>query len=98
VGTAAVCLVVAVIKPAPSRRWALLAFAGSSPPLLWGVFLLGVALHDHGLGWKPELWGGGLAWSALSVLAVAWALTAAPVLHPAHGKPLPLGFVPEAGA
>lgn len=46
---------------------------------LLGIFLLGVGRHDHGLGWKPELWGGGLVWSALSVLGVAWALTAAPV-------------------
>ncbi|MEO9044929.1 MAG: hypothetical protein ABI352_07910 [Candidatus Dormibacter sp.] len=90
VGTAMVCVAVAMIRPAPSRRAALLIFAGIAPPLFWGVFLLGVGLHDHGLGWKPELWGGGLAWSALSVLGVAWALTAAPVLHagrqhaPAH--------------
>jgi len=81
VGTAIVCVAVAMIKPAPSRRPALLAFAGIAPPLFWSVFLLGVGLHDHGLGWKPELWGGGLVWSALSVLAVAWALTAAPVLR-----------------
>lgn len=56
-----------------------LCFAALAPPLFWGIFLLGVGRHDHGLGWKPELWGGGLVWSALSVLGVAWALTAAPV-------------------
>ncbi|MGH3420828.1 MAG: hypothetical protein ACRDOD_14735 [Streptosporangiaceae bacterium] len=87
VGTAAVCVAATMLRPGPARRTALLAFAGIGPPLFWGIFLLGVAMHDHGLGWKPELWGGGLVWSALSVLAVASALTAAPVLHhqPAAG-------------
>jgi hypothetical protein len=73
-------------------RMLLLAFAGLGPALFWGVFFLGVGLHDHGLGWKPELWGGGLAWSALSVLGVAWALTATPVVTPTDAKlRMPLG-------
>lgn len=81
IGTAAVCVTTRALRPAPARRPALLVFAGLAPPLFWGVFLLGVDLHDHGLGWKPELWGGGLAWSALSVLGVALALTPAPVVE-----------------
>jgi hypothetical protein len=78
-GTGVVCLLAKLLRPRPSQRWTLLAFAGMAPTLFWGVFLLGVGLHDHGLGWRPEVWGGGLVWSALSMVGVAMALTAAPV-------------------
>ncbi len=83
-GSGVVCLIAKMITPAASRRGALLIFAGSAPTLFWGVFLLGVDLHDHGLGWKPELWGGGLVWSGLTVLGIAWALTAVPIRQPSH--------------
>jgi hypothetical protein len=34
------------------------------------VYLGGIALHDRGLGWKAELWGGALVWSSLTLLAL----------------------------
>jgi hypothetical protein len=35
------------------------------------VYFGGIALHDHGLGWKAEIWGGALVWSGLTLLALS---------------------------
>lgn len=78
-GTGAVCVLAMLLKPRPSRPRGLLGFAALGPPVFWGVFLCGVELHDHGLGWKPEIWGGALVWSGLGVAAVALALAAEPL-------------------
>jgi hypothetical protein len=48
-----------------------LAFALAAPAAFWGVYLAGIGLHDGGLGWAPELWGGALVWSSLTLLGLA---------------------------
>jgi len=46
---------------------------------LWGMWFAGIGLADRGLGWPPELWGGALVWSGLSLLALGLALVPQPV-------------------
>jgi hypothetical protein len=58
----------------PVRVWKLRVFAAALPIVLWGAFLLCVALLDGGLGWGPSLWVGVLLTSGgvgyvLSLLA-----------------------------
>ena len=37
----------------------------------WSTYVGGIAIGDHGLGVKPEIWGGLIVWSALVTLALA---------------------------
>jgi hypothetical protein len=46
---------------------------------LWGVWFAGIALHEGGLGWEPEVWGAALVWSGLTLLALAVLMVPAPV-------------------
>jgi len=62
-------------------RWRVRVFALAAPAAFWGVYLAGIGLHDGGLGWAPELWGGALVWSSLTLLG----LTALLLLPPAAG-------------
>jgi hypothetical protein len=63
-------LLVALVRPAPGAR-ARLRLAGLLlPPVFWGVYLGLIASHDHGLGVKPEIWGGAIIWSGLMLLAL----------------------------
>ena len=55
----------AVLRPAPDRLLHLRVWAALAPAGLWACYLGGIALHDHGLGWKAEIWGGALAWTSL---------------------------------
>ncbi|HWC40935.1 MAG TPA: hypothetical protein VHK02_03010 [Actinomycetota bacterium] len=60
----------AALRPAEPPRRRLRAFCAAAPIGFWGVYLGGIALHDRGLGWKAELWGGALVWSSLTLLAL----------------------------
>jgi hypothetical protein len=90
-GAAAVEGLVLLLRPAgggsgsggDGGRWRLLAFALAAPAAFWGVYLAGIGLHDGGLGWAPELWGGALVWSSLTLLGLT-----ALLLPPAAGGPV----------
>jgi hypothetical protein len=73
-GAAAVEALLAVLRPSESPRRRLRVFCAAAPVCFWGLYLGGIALHDGGLGWKAELWGGALVWSALTLLALAMLL------------------------
>jgi hypothetical protein len=78
IGAVVVEALLAVLRPAePPRR--LRAFCAAAPVGFWGVYLGGIALHDRGLGWKAELWGGALVWSSLTLLALAMVMFPPPV-------------------
>jgi hypothetical protein len=70
-------VLLAVVRPGPALppwpRWRLAAFCALAPAAFWGVYLGGIAVADGGLGWPPELWGGAIVWSGLTLLAVALA-------------------------
>jgi hypothetical protein len=70
-GAAAVEGLLAILRPSLTPRWRLRAFCAVAPVAFWGVYLAGIGLHDGGLGWKAELWGGALVWSGLTLLALA---------------------------
>lgn len=59
-----------VMRPSPGRLGRLRAFAGLAPAVFWGVVFTGVALHDHGLGYRAEIWGGALVWTSLAMLGL----------------------------
>jgi hypothetical protein len=71
VGAVAVELLLAALRPSPGARWRLRATCALAPVAFWGTYFGGVALHDGGLGWKAEIWGGALTWSGLTMLALA---------------------------
>ena len=71
VGAVAVELAAGLLRPSPAGGARLRAFCALAPVAFWGVYLGGVGLHDGGLGWTAEEWGGALVWSALSLLALA---------------------------
>jgi hypothetical protein len=88
-GAAAVEALLAVLRPADPPRRRLRAFCVAAPVCFWGLYLGGIALHDGGLGWKAELWGGALVWSALTLLALAMLLfpPPRPVTSVSGGEP-----------
>ena len=87
-GAAAVEGLVLLLRPGGSgsgagddgERWRVRVFALAAPAAFWGVYLAGIGLHDGGLGWAPELWGGALVWSSLTLLGLT-----ALLLPPAAG-------------
>jgi len=83
-GAAAVEGLVLLLRPGEGspagERWRMRVFALAAPAAFWGVYLAGIGLHDGGLGWAPELWGGALVWSSLTLLGLT-----ALLLPPAAG-------------
>ena len=75
------------LRPAPDRIVGLRAWAALAPAALWGCYLAGIALHDHGLGWKAEIWGGALVWTALTGLGMTVLLYPAAPEAPAADRP-----------
>ena len=71
IGAVAVEALLAGLRPAELPRWRLWAFCAAAPVAFWGLYLGGIGLHDGGLGWKAEIWGGALVWSGLTLLALA---------------------------
>jgi len=71
IGAVAVEGLLVVLRPSPTPRWRLRTFCAIGPVVFWGIYFGGVGLHDGGLGWKAEVWGGALVWSGLTVLALA---------------------------
>jgi len=69
-GAVAVEALLRLIGPAPASPPRARAFFAFAPPLFWGIYFAGIGLHDGGLGWKAEVWGGTLVWSGLSLLAL----------------------------
>jgi hypothetical protein len=84
-GAVAVEGLLALLRPSPVRRWPLLAFSAAAPVAFWAVYLGGVGAHDGGLGWTPEVWGGTLVWSGLTLLALAIVMFPPAVPEPAAG-------------
>jgi hypothetical protein len=78
-GAVGVELLLRALRPRPSSLLRLRGFCAGAPVVLWGVWFAGIALHDHGLGWKAEIWGGALVWSGLTLLALSLLLLPAPV-------------------
>lgn len=77
------------LRPSPDHLGRLRAFAGLAPAIFWGCFLGGIALHDHGLGYKAEIWGGALVWTSLTTLALTLLMYPPPVpetLSPRSGQ------------
>ncbi len=71
VGAVVVEVLLAVLRPRLSWWWRMSVFCALAPAAFWGVYLGGVAVGDHGLGWPPELWGGAIVWSGLTLLVPA---------------------------
>jgi hypothetical protein len=84
-GAAAVEGLLAVLRPSPVRRWRLLAFCAAAPVAFWAVSFGGVGVHDGGLGWKAEVWGGTLVWSSLTLLALDTVMFPPAVPEPVAG-------------
>jgi hypothetical protein len=84
-GAAAVEGLLAVLRPSPARPWRLRVFCAAAPVAFWAVYFGGVGVHDGGLGWKPEVWGGALVWSGLTLLALAMVMFPPAVAEPAAG-------------
>ena len=63
-------LLVFLVVPGPDDYRRLRVAAFLLPLVFWGVYLGLMAAHDHGLGVKPEIWGGAVLWSGLMLLAV----------------------------
>jgi hypothetical protein len=59
-----------LLRPSPGRLAALRAFCALGPAAFWGMYLGGAAVVDGGLGWSAEIWGGAVAWSALTLLGL----------------------------
>jgi hypothetical protein len=89
IGAVTVEALLAALRPAELPRRRLRAFCAAAPVGFWGVYFGGIALHDGGLGWKAEIWGGALVWSGLTLLALAMVMfpPSAPVKSIAGGQP-----------
>jgi hypothetical protein len=90
-GAAAVEGLVLLLRPGgwgPGGRWRVRAFGLAAPVVFWGAYLAGIGLHDGGLGWAPELWGGALVWSSLTLLGVT-ALLLPPAVPAGGVEPRP---------
>jgi len=93
VGAVAVEGLLAALRPSLTPRWRLRALFAVAPVVFWGVYFAGVGLHDGGLGWKAEVWGGALVWSGLTLLALAMVMfpptVPAAAAEPAVSAPKP---------
>ncbi|HEV8653431.1 MAG TPA: hypothetical protein VG276_29540 [Actinomycetes bacterium] len=78
-GALAVELLLRLLRPSAAAPARLRVFCATAPVALWGVWFAGIALHDRGLGWEPEVWGGALVWSGLSLLALSLFMVPPPV-------------------
>jgi hypothetical protein len=74
------------LRPDAGCRWRFVMFSSFAPPLFWGIYLAGIAVRDHGLGWRPELWSGTLIWTGLTLVALALAMSAAADNQPRIGR------------
>lgn len=79
IGVVAVELVRWLLRPSATAPARLRAFGAAAPVALWGVWFGGIALHDGGLGWEPEVVGAVLVWSGLTLLALAVLMLPPPV-------------------
>jgi hypothetical protein len=70
-GAAVVEGVACALRPGPQRLVALRAFCVLAPAAFWAVYLAGVAIADGGVGWKAEIWGGAIVWSALTLVGLS---------------------------
>jgi hypothetical protein len=68
IGAAVVEGIARALRPGPQRLVARRAFCLLAPAAFWTVYLAGAAIADGGLGWKAEIWGGAIVWSALTLL------------------------------
>jgi len=75
-------LLVFLLAPRPGDHRRLRVAAFLLPVVFWGVYVGLIAAHDHGLGVKPEIWGGAVLWSGLMLLALTVLATA--VVTPAR--------------
>jgi hypothetical protein len=66
----------------PTRLGRQRVFCAVAPPLFWAIYLAGVAVQDHGLGWRAELWGGTLVWTGLTLLAPTMLMSQGPACRP----------------
>jgi len=86
-GALAVEVLMRLLDPSPSSLPRVRAFCALAPPLFWGTYFAGIGLHDGGLGWKGEIWGGTLVWSGLTLLALTMVMW--PQATPAPDSPAP---------
>jgi hypothetical protein len=70
IGAVAVAALLRLVDPSPPALGRLRVFCAVGPVLFWGIYLAGIALKDHGLGWSAEVWGGTLVWSGLTMLGL----------------------------
>ncbi|HVD14501.1 MAG TPA: hypothetical protein VNK73_08620 [Actinomycetota bacterium] len=78
-GTLAVELLLRWLRPSATSPTRLRIFSATAPVALWGVWFAGIALHDGGLGWEPEVVGAVLVWPGLTLLALAVLMLPSPV-------------------
>ncbi|MEA2186830.1 MAG: hypothetical protein QOK16_1841 [Solirubrobacteraceae bacterium] len=76
IGAAAVEGCALLLRPSPQRLVGVRIFCAVAPAAFWAVYLGGTAIADGGLGWRAEIWGGAVAWSALSLLGLSLAMFA----------------------
>lgn len=75
IGAVAVAVLLRLVDPSPSTLARLRVFCALGPVLFWGVYFAGIGLHDHGLGWSAEVWGGTLVWTGLTMLGLTMLLS-----------------------
>ena len=80
-----------LIQPTPTTVTRQRVYLLVAPAMFWAVYVTGVGIADHGLGWKPELYGGVIVWSGL-VTSALHALVTQPALdQPRHPNPTEAG-------
>jgi hypothetical protein len=82
-GAAVVEGIARALRPGPRRLVALRAFCVLAPAAFWAVYLAGAAIADGGLGWKAEIWGGAIVWSALTLVGLSFVMYPPAVPAPA---------------
>jgi hypothetical protein len=83
-GAVAVEALVWGLRPDGASLERLRGFCAVGPLLFWGIYLAGIALRDHGLGWSPELWGGALVWASFTLLAPTVVMVRRPAQDQGH--------------
>jgi hypothetical protein len=70
IGAIAVELLARALRPSPARLGRLRAFCALAPAVFWAVYLGLAQLADGAVGWPPEVWGGAIVWSSLTLLGI----------------------------
>jgi len=74
-----------LLQPSAKRRVPLRVFAFVMPAILYGLYVIGMIIHDHGIGWSVHVWAGSTVMAGMVGLLLSYLV--APLQMPPEDSP-----------